>query len=294
MRLHIDGGSRAPHRWAAFFRAGFVALFFALPFALLPHPAFAQEASVPTLRVGRLDGPIKLDGILDEPAWAHADSIPDLTMTEPVEGATPTGRTVVRVLANRQELVVGIVAYDPDPGGIVSFSKARDPYLRAEDHVIFVLDTNLDGRSGYTFAVNPTGARYDALISGVGERQIQRLQEVSLDVTQRLRASLLASLTVNTDFAETEEERPSPSGSGARCRAAREAPTWASWPSTPTLWRGWRPAQTWPWPGSSRTSCGNPRWDSLQPPVTLWGAGEPGRAGWTSRTGPPNSGRTRT
>ena len=32
-----------------------------------------------------------------------------------------------------------------------------------------VLDTYLDGRSGYVFIVNPHGARYDALVANQGE-----------------------------------------------------------------------------------------------------------------------------
>jgi len=262
----------------------------------------------PALRAGTLGTGITLDGRVDEPGWITADSIASLTTTEPVEGGTSTGRTVVRVLVGTSDIVIGVVAYDPDPGRIVSFSKRRDPDLQGEDHVILVLDTFMDGRSGYAFAVNPTGARYDALVAGTGERQsadwdgiweahtargpwgwsaeiripvstlsfqpglhtwgfnvqrqIQRLQETSrwasprrdyqvtqvaragllrglpdfslglgvsvrpslvagasvpapgadvqrstdgsLDVTQRLGGNLLASVTVNTDFAETE------------------------------------------------------------------------------------------
>jgi hypothetical protein len=267
----------------------------------------AQEQAV--LTIGTLPaGAIRLDGSVTEPAWFAADSIGAFTMTEPVEGGTTVGRTVVRVLASSRELVVSIVAFDPDPDAMVSFSKQRDPLLQAEDHVLMVFDTFRDGRSGYTFGLNPTGARYDALVSGNGEsqsadwdgiwdaatqvtefgwtaeiripittlsfdpsldewgfnvqRRVQRLQEVSrwasprrdyqvtqtaragllrglpdfdlgigisvrpslvakvgvpapgagseesvepgLDVTQRLSSNMLASLTFNTDFAETE------------------------------------------------------------------------------------------
>jgi len=34
-----------------------------------------------------------------------------------------------------------------------------------------VLDTFRDGRSGYVFAVNPGGARYDALVNPGGETE---------------------------------------------------------------------------------------------------------------------------
>lgn len=44
----------------------------------------------------------------------------------------------------------------------------RDAQLSSEDHVKIVLDTFLNGRTGYIFAINPNGARYDALIEKEG------------------------------------------------------------------------------------------------------------------------------
>ncbi len=116
---------------------------------------------------------IRLDGRLDEPAWGTADSIVSLTEVVPREGGTPVGRTVVRVLVDGPSgtLVIGVVALDPEPAGIVSFAVARDADLDDEDHVRIVLDTFRDGRSGYVFAVNPGGARFDALVSNRGESQ---------------------------------------------------------------------------------------------------------------------------
>ena len=131
--------------------------------------AMAQTAQRPVLRAASLNGDLHLDGVLDEPAWAIADSIPNLTAIEPIEGTAPQGRTVVRILAGAHTLVLGIECYDPDPTGITSYSKARDADLNNEDHVKLVFDTFQDGRSGYIFAVNPSGARYDALVANQGE-----------------------------------------------------------------------------------------------------------------------------
>jgi len=274
----------------------------------VPAIGYAQEPQPPTLRVGMLPDGLAIDGVLSEPAWQTAESIDAFSQTDPAEGAPPAGRTVVRVLASPKTIVIGIVCEDPDPTGIVSFSVRRDAPLANEDHVRVVLGPFLDGRSGYVFAVNPSGARYDALINpgGAGEnadwdgiwdaatarlpngwsaeiwipveslsfkpglrewhfnaqRRIQRLLETdrwaspgrqyqvtqtsraglltelpdfnlglglsvrpavtsgfgipapsaavagdfqpSLDITQRLGANVLASVTANTDFAETE------------------------------------------------------------------------------------------
>jgi hypothetical protein len=129
------------------------------------RPAATQTSDVerPSLGVGVLDGALRLDGVLDDPQWQRAPLLPQLTMIEPTEGGRPTATTTIRVLANAHVLVIGVEALDPDPSGIVSTSKARDPEMRNEDFVKVVLDPLLDGRTGFVFAVNPGGARYDAL-----------------------------------------------------------------------------------------------------------------------------------
>jgi hypothetical protein len=270
--------------------------------------ASTQQPGRTTLRVASSHETIRVDGRLDEPAWAGADSIANLMQVEPLQGATPSARTVVRVLARGDAIIIGVRADDPEPSRIVSYARQRDAALANEDHIKIVFDTYHDGRSGYVFAINPNGARYDAIVATGGgdedanwdaaweaatvrtptgwsaeiliplksllfrpgldewgfnvQRRIQRLQETdrwasperdhavtqtsqagvltglprfdvglgltvrpsltgggardslgaavrdeshaSLDVTQRIDANALASLTVNTDFAETE------------------------------------------------------------------------------------------
>jgi hypothetical protein len=139
----------------------------------------------PALRAGRVSGELRIDGRLDEPTWATADSIADLTQIEPREGATPTGRTVVRVLTDASGIVIGIRADDPEPERITAFARARDTDLSSEDHVRIVLDTYLDGRSGYVFAVNANGARYDALVVNQGEGENANWDAVWEAATQR-------------------------------------------------------------------------------------------------------------
>ena len=146
-----------------------VAVLSLLSVVAAPAAIAAQNATVPTVRAGALPDGIRLDGVLDEPAWTAAEAIDSLVQTDPSEGAPPTGRTIVRVLAGSRAILIGIVCDDPDPSGIVSFSVRRDAALGSEDHVRVVLGPFLDGRSGYVFAVNPSGARYDGIINPAGE-----------------------------------------------------------------------------------------------------------------------------
>lgn len=128
-----------------------------------------QTGDVPALRIGAATGVVRIDGRLDESFWSRVDSIADLTQIEPVERSAPSGRTVVWVVATSDAIVVGIRADDPEPERLTSFARERDASLSNEDHLKLVFDTYRDGRSGYVFAVNPNGARYDALIANQGE-----------------------------------------------------------------------------------------------------------------------------
>ena len=112
---------------------------------------------------------IVVDGRLDERIWAAADSSDAFAQVEPSEGAAPTGRTVVRALATSDAIVIGVRCDYRSDLRVVTFARERDASLTNEDHVRLVIDTFRDGRSGYVFAVNANGARYDALINSNGD-----------------------------------------------------------------------------------------------------------------------------
>jgi len=161
-----------------------------------PAPVAAQNASVPTVRAGVLPDGIRLDGVLDEAAWTGAEAVDSLVQTDPSEGAPPTGKTVIRVLAGAKAILIGIVCEDPDPSGIVSFSVRRDAPLGSEDHVRVVLGPFLDGRSGYVFAVNPSGARYDGIINPGGESENPEWDGIWEAATHRDRAGWSVELWI--------------------------------------------------------------------------------------------------
>lgn len=123
----------------------------------------------PSLRVGALSADLRLDGVLDEKAWAETEAIEGLTMVEPRQGLPPSFATIVKVLADARHVVIGIACKDPEPDRIVSHSVERDAFLEGEDRVRIVIDTFRDGRTGYVFAVNPSGARRDGLVAFRGE-----------------------------------------------------------------------------------------------------------------------------
>jgi len=110
--------------------------------------------------------PIHLDGLLNEPAWRRAGTIPVLVQQSPNPGAPTPYHTEVKVLVDRKHLYIGIVCSDPDPAKIAIHTMERDGNLRGDDTVAVVLDTFNDHRTGYAFRINAAGARQDGLISG--------------------------------------------------------------------------------------------------------------------------------
>src|SRR5213594_4331670 len=127
-------------------------------------PAAVQDLAHPEVTLGRTSGPIRLDGILDEPDWQRAGLIPDLTQQSPVPGAPTPYHTEVRLLTDGATIFVGVHCADPDPDRISTHTMLRDADLSADDAIGLVLDTFGDHRTGYFFQVNAAGARYDGLI----------------------------------------------------------------------------------------------------------------------------------
>jgi len=122
----------------------------------------ATRAAAQTPRVHATRDAMHLDGRLDEAAWARADSIDDFRQRDPAEGAAATERTVVRFIAARDGLFIGIHAYDREPGRILHAQLRRDTELETDDGVQVMLSPMQDKRTAFWFAVNPNGAMTDA------------------------------------------------------------------------------------------------------------------------------------
>ena len=128
----------------------------------VPAAPAALEARVLT---GDID--IDLDGRIDEAVWATATPITDFTQQEPVEGAEPSERTEIRVVFDEDNLYIGAIIYD-DPEGVLAFQRERDAGLGTDDRFMWILDTFLDGRTGYFFEINAAGLMGDGIIGGGG------------------------------------------------------------------------------------------------------------------------------
>ncbi len=111
----------------------------------------------------RRELPLTIDGRLDEAAWQQAPAIEGFKQREPVEGAEPTERTVVRVLYDDEALYIGARMYDSAPDSILARLGRRDAQLES-DAFGFFIDPYLDRRTGFYFAVNAAGTLLDGTL----------------------------------------------------------------------------------------------------------------------------------
>ena len=128
---------------------------------LLATSAFAQESEI--LVLPRLGGPVELDGLSNEPAWAAVTPwLP--TQYEPNNGAPPTERTEFLVAYDADHIYFALRGYDSDQHGIRSNTLYRDR-LSGDDHFEILLDTFNDNETAVLFTTTPGGIRTDAAIS---------------------------------------------------------------------------------------------------------------------------------
>src|SRR5256886_11673264 len=129
-------------------------------------PAVAQRT---TIRATAIPTAVTLDGKLDEPFWATADSIDDFRQREPIEGSPATERTVVKVARDGEALYIVVRCHESNMRRVRASQLRRDADLSTDDNVRLLIDSFDDRRSAFVFATNPSGAMWDAQFSGVDD-----------------------------------------------------------------------------------------------------------------------------
>jgi hypothetical protein len=149
--------------------AGIRACVFAL---LLALPAAAAAQSPRTAAALARQGPVVVDGQLDEPAWQQAPRHGDFIERKPALNTAPPDATQFALLADTQALYVAVWCHDGEPAKIRARTTTRDSFaLFADDAVSVKLDPLRDRRTTHGFALNPAGARLD--YRGVDESEFR-------------------------------------------------------------------------------------------------------------------------
>jgi hypothetical protein len=119
----------------------------------------------------RIEGPIVLDGNIDEPGWEKIEPFPFI-QNAPNFGEEPTERTSALIAHDDEYLYLAGYLYDSEPSNILDATKQRDTSAAATDFFGILIDCFCDKENALAFFTTPTGLRWDATISndGVSDR----------------------------------------------------------------------------------------------------------------------------
>ena len=126
----------------------------------------AQPASPPVVRkqatAVRVAGSAapRLDGQLDDAAWAGARWLRDFVQKMPHEGAAPTDSLQLAILYDDEAVWIGARMFSRDPARLQAPLSRRDNTSQA-DHLWVSFDTYHDRRTAYSFGVTASGVRMD-------------------------------------------------------------------------------------------------------------------------------------
>jgi hypothetical protein len=127
--------------------------------------ALAQQgpgAGATTATIPRLEASATIDGRLDEPVWQQAAKLTGFHQYEPVDSRGAEEETEVLIWYAPDAIHFGIRAHDRAAGTVRATRADRDN-ISGEDHVTIYLDTFLDRRRAFFFAVNALGVQADGV-----------------------------------------------------------------------------------------------------------------------------------
>src|SRR5688500_14515210 len=123
----------------------------------------APDTTAPVALAARARGEMRVDGRLDEAAWAGATPITAFTQRDPEAGAPATERTEVRIVYDAEAVYVGARLFDSS-GRPSSRLGRRDSELDGSDWFFVTFDSYHDHLTAFRFGVNPDGVRRDAKV----------------------------------------------------------------------------------------------------------------------------------
>jgi hypothetical protein len=142
-------------------------VFFASPLFNSDQEKDKQQPSAQHFTITPATSAIKVDGLLNEQAWAEATVIKLPYEWLPGDNIPSPVDTDCLVTFDKKYFYVGFRCYDPEPKKIRAHLMDRDATdtLIQDDHVVILVDTFNDERRAFQFRVNPLGVQADANFS---------------------------------------------------------------------------------------------------------------------------------
>ncbi len=130
------------------------------------YPVFGQVKKKTASAIS-ISSTIKIDGILDEPAWQTAAPAVDFIQRIPFNGRPATLKTEVRFLYDNTGLYIGAFMADPHPDSIPRQLGLRDVEDLNADYFLVVLSPFNDGINGFGFKVWVSDVQTDFKLPGI-------------------------------------------------------------------------------------------------------------------------------
>jgi hypothetical protein len=170
---------------------------FAVPLLILQQAAGASPPAADSAALRHADGRSprvvvasrttaapRIDGRLEDPAWALGHPVGGFTQITPDEGRPASESTLVRIVYDDDAIYVGARLFDAEPHRIERRLGRRDGFLDSD--MFFVnFDSYHDHRTAFEFAVSPTGVRQDDITSNdffFGDRSWDPVWDVATSI----------------------------------------------------------------------------------------------------------------
>jgi hypothetical protein len=112
----------------------------------------------------QITSPIRVDGVMDDPAWLEAEVATDFYMVLPMDTSAARLRTEVRMAYDREHLYLIAVCYLGLSGPNMVESLRRDFAFTKNDNFLLFMDTFDDQTNGFSFGANAAGAQWDGIM----------------------------------------------------------------------------------------------------------------------------------
>ena len=120
------------------------------------------------IKAVRTETPPKIDGKLDDACWQNSVKTGELIQFEPQRGEPSTQPTTIYLAYDANNLYIAFECFKTDMDKLAANLTRRDSFFFSDDHVEVLIDTFLDGRNCYAFALNPLGTQTDRRLINEG------------------------------------------------------------------------------------------------------------------------------
>ncbi|MEQ1872077.1 MAG: hypothetical protein ABL961_18835, partial [Vicinamibacterales bacterium] len=153
------------------------------PPAPVPPEVITRDGARVTVRAVEVATPFRVDGKLDEVAYATVKSMSDFIQNDPRPGQPGTEKTEVWLFYDKQNVYVMARLWESDPGGIMATEMRRDASVFNDDNFAWSFDTFYDRRNGFVFEVSASGGWLDGQVANSPSRTPRKIPKRNMPVT---------------------------------------------------------------------------------------------------------------